>query len=168
MRVFNETQRFDQWWMKLIYFGMIAILFYFLYYWYILHEAVDKINANDTIGQLITIATILPVLVLIYVCKLRTEIDEIGIHYQFLPFNFSKQTIRWADMDKCFVRTYSPFREFGGWGFRKSFEKKGIAYSVQGNKGIQIELKTGKRLLIGCQKENEAQRLITRYLKKQL
>jgi len=168
MRVFNETQKFNQWWVKLIYIGLIGMLLYFLYTLYILNEAVDKVGANDTTGQLITIASILPVLVLFYFLKLKTEIDKIGIHYQYLPFNFSKQTIRWSAMDKCYVRTYSPFREYGGWGFRKSFEKKGKAYNLKGTKGIQIILKSGEKILIGTQKKGEAHNVIDRYFKKQL
>lgn len=165
MRVFHETQRFDQWFMKIIYFGIIALLFYFLYIWYVAEEAVDKVGANDTLAQLITITTLIPVLILFYVLKLRTEIDEIGIHYQFLPFHFSKKTMRWADIEECYVRQYSPIKEYGGWGYRTSFGKKGKAYNVKGNKGIQIKLKTGKNLLLGTQKEKEAQEVINRCFK---
>ena len=166
MRVFNEIQKFDQWWMKLIYIGLIAMLLYFLYTWYIVQEAVDKVGANDTTGQLIVIVCIVPVLVLFYVFELRTEIDEIGVQYQFLPFHFSKQTVRWGDMEKCYVRTYSPIREYGGWGFRTSFGKKGKAFNVKGDKGIQIVLKTGKKILIGTQKEVDAQKVIDRNFNK--
>ncbi|MGB6150352.1 MAG: hypothetical protein WBG48_00040, partial [Pricia sp.] len=106
MRVFNETQKFDQWWVKLIYVVVIATLSYFLYSWHIAYEAVDKVGPNDTIGQLIVVASILPIFILFKVLKLKTEIDEIGVHYQFLPFQFSKNTVRWGDIDKCYVRTY--------------------------------------------------------------
>lgn len=167
MRVFNETQKFDQWFMKLIYFGLVAILLYCLYYWYIAEEAVDKVGANDTTGQLLVIASIVFVLVLFSLFKLTTEIDEIGVHYQFLPFHFSKQTVRWAEMEKCYVRQYSPIREYGGWGFRTSFGSNGKAYNVKGNKGIQIKLKTGKKILIGTQKEKDAQQVIDRLFKNQ-
>lgn len=165
MRVFSELQRFDQWWMKLIYFGMIAMLSYMFYTWYVAKEAVDKVAAGDVTGQLIVIGTIVPVLILFYALKLKTEIDEIGIHFQFSPFQFSRQTIRWAEMEKCYVRTYSPIREYGGWGYRTSFGKKGKAYNVKGNKGIQIILKTGKKILIGTQKASEAQQVIERLKK---
>ncbi len=165
MRVFKETQKFDQWWMKLIYIGMVAMLLYSLYTWYIAHEAVGNVGAKDTTGQLIMMACILPVLVLFYVFKLRTEIDEIGVHYQFLPFHFSKQTLRWAEIEKCYVRTYSPIREYGGWGFRASISGKGKAYNVKGSKGIQIKLKSGSEILIGTQRDADAEQVINRNLK---
>lgn len=162
MRVFNETQKFDQWWMKLVYFGMIAMLCYFLYTEFVAQEAVDQVSADDTTGQWITMATIIPVLILFYIFKLHTEIDEIGVHYQFLPFHFSKKTVRWADVEKCYVRTYSPIREYGGWGFRTSLGKNGKAYNVKGNKGIQLKLKNGDKILIGTQKAEDAQGVINR------
>lgn len=69
-------------------------------------------------------------------------------------------------MEKCYVRTYSPIREYGGWGFRQALGEKGKAYNVKGNKGIQIQLKTGKNILIGTQKEKDAQQVINRNFKK--
>lgn len=162
MRVFSETQKFDQWFMKVIYFGMIAMLLYFMYSWYVANEAVDKVGTSDTTGQLLVIASIVPVIILFHLFKLKTEIDEIGIHYQFLPIHFSRRTIRWEEIEKCYVRTYSPIREYGGWGYRQALGKKGKAYNVKGNKGIQIKLKTGKDILIGTQKEKDAQQVINR------
>tara|TARA_R110002051_G_scaffold101478_1_gene172292 strand:- start:11577 stop:11909 length:333 start_codon:yes stop_codon:yes gene_type:complete len=101
---------------------------------------------------------------LIYLFRLKTIIDEIGIHYQFTPINFSKKTIRWSEIDKCYVRTYKPIKEFGGWGYRSSFGSR-KAINIKGNKGIQLVLKDGKNLLIGTQKENDANKVIERYFK---
>ena len=70
-------------------------------------------------------------------------------------------------MEKCYVRIYSPIKEYGGWGYRTSLgKKKGSAFNVKGNKGIQIEFKTGKKLLVGTQKESEATQVIHRYFDK--
>ena len=166
MRVFTEIQRFDHWWIQLINVGWFAFLLYCFYSWFIAKEYVGNVAPNDNTGRIITIATIIPVLLLLYFAKLITNIDEIGIHYQFPPFWLSKKTIRWNEMEKCHVRTYSPIMEYGGWGYRASFgRKRGSAFNVKGNKGIQIMLKSGKKLLIGTQKENEAQQVIDRYLK---
>lgn len=63
------------------------------------------------------------------------------------------------------MRTYSPIKEYGGWGYRITL-KNGKAFNVTGNKGIQLVLKSGKKLLIGTQQESEASLVINRYLKK--
>jgi hypothetical protein len=44
-------------------------------------------------------------------------------------------------------RTYSPVLEFGGWGIRVG--GGGMAYNVSGNEGVQLVLKSGRRVLIG-------------------
>jgi len=162
MRIFKETQRFNQWWLQLINIGLIILLLFLLYTWFVAKDAVDKVSANDTTGQIIVIASIVPVLILIFTLKLKTSIDEVGIHYQFFPFHLSKKTIRWNDIEKCYVRTYSPIKEYGGWGYKTSFGERGKALNVRGDKGVQIEFKTGEKLLIGTQKEAEASQVITR------
>ena len=52
-----------------------------------------------------------------------------------------------------YTRTYSPMREYGGWGIR--FGKSGKAYNIKGDEGLQLVFKNGKRLLIGSQKSQE-------------
>lgn len=165
MRVFSEVLRFNQWWIQLINIGLLAFLLFCLYSWYIAKESTGNVMATDTTGQLVVIISIVPVLLLLYTLRLKSSIDEIGLHYQFLPFYFSKKAIRWSEIEKCYVRNYNPIKEYGGWGYRTSLGKKGRAYNVKGNKGIQLEFKTGKQLLIGTQKEDEAQQVIQRHFK---
>ncbi len=165
MRVFTEFQRFDQWWMKLFYLLSFGFLLYCFYQWLVLKDHIGNVAPDDNTGKLIITFTIIPVLLLFYFLKLHTEINEIGIHYQFFPFQFSMKTIRWNEIEKCYIRTYSPIREYGGWGYRSSMGRKsGSAFNIKGNKGIQIELKNGKKILIGTQKEKEAQQVVDRYL----
>ncbi len=164
MRVFNETQRFTQWWVHLMNLSLLVLLIYLVYNWYILKEAVGNVSAQDSTGQLVVIIVLLLSMALIYMFRLITTIDEIGIHYQFLPINMSKKTIRWSTLKNCYVRTYNPIKEYGGWGYRMSFGK-GRALNVKGNKGIQLEFDNGKKLLIGTQKEEDAQKVIERYFK---
>lgn len=165
MRVFQETQRFNQWWLQMLNVGLFGLLLYGFYKWFITHESWGNVAANDTMGQLVVFLSIIPVLILFYSMRMKTTIDEIGIHYQFIPFHLSKKTIRWNELEKCYVRTYSPIKEYGGWGYKTSFGKKGNALNVKGNKGIQLEPKDSKKLLIGTQKEEEAQQVIARYFK---
>ncbi len=164
MRVFNETQRITQWFMWLSLAALFALLFYFCYQWYVLGVAVDKVAADDISGQLIVVLCLVPVPLLIFFLKIKTYIDEKGIHYRFIPFHLSQKIILWSDMKICFVREYRPIKEYGGWGYRMSFGN-GHAYNIRGNKGIQIELVTGKKILIGTQKEAAAQQVIDRYMK---
>lgn len=166
MRIFKETQRFDQWWMKLINFVLFGFLLFSLYNWYVAIQATGNVATTDTTGQIAVVLSIVPAMLLLYSIKLETIIDDVGVHYQFFPFHFSKKTIPWGALDHCYTRTYRPIQEYGGWGYRTSFsKKKGSAFNVKGDKGIQMELKTGKKLLVGTQKVDEAQQVIRRYFK---
>jgi len=162
MRVFKEEQRFNQWWMQLINVSLIGLLGFLFYTWYILKEGIDESGNNDYLLQSIVIGAIVANLLILNLIKLKTEIDEIGIHYQFRPFQRAKKTIRWAQIQDCYTRNYKPLKEYGGWGYRTRFGK-GIAYNIKGNKGIQIVLLNGKKILIGTQKMEDAARLISRY-----
>ncbi|MGK0329715.1 MAG: hypothetical protein ACJAXF_003214, partial [Polaribacter sp.] len=66
-------------------------------------------------------------------------------------------------------RTYLPISEFGGWGLRGGFffnKGKEKAVNISGNIGIQLILKSGKKLLIGTQKESEAKSVLETYKSK--
>ena len=65
-------------------------------------------------------------------------------HFTFHSMRFPIDGIRSYE-----AITYSPLREYGGWGIRYGWNGK--AYNVSGNQGIQLELSEGRRVLIGTQ-----------------
>jgi len=98
---------------------------------------------------------------LFYSMKLVTEVRSDGLYIRFFPL--THQNITFEDITRCEVRTYNPIREFGGWGIRYGRGKK--AYNVSGNRGVQLELSNGKRLLIGSQRSEELARAIEAKMK---
>ena len=94
-------------------------------------------------------------LLLILNIRLETLIKTDGIYIRFSPFFLKTKYYSWQKIDSCFVRTYNPIGEYGGWGIRCGF-KSGWAYSPSGNRGIQIIFEDGSKLLIGTQKGDEA------------
>ena len=93
-------------------------------------------------------------LVLMGSLKLKTRIDDEGVHYKMNVVHWKEQTIPWSDIEQIYVREYSPIKEYGGWGVR--YGRHGKAYNVKGNYGIQVVKKNGKRVLIGTQQPDEA------------
>lgn len=90
--------------------------------------------------------------------RLYTEIGPDWIRYQYKPFHRKAKVLRRDQISECYIRLYSPIKEFGGWGIRTSFKgKNGIAFNVSGKVGIQLELKDGRKILIGTNKGKEAQ-----------
>ncbi len=88
--------------------------------------------------------------------KMKTTYDKEGVTIKFFPFILKEKHISWSEIDTAVVRQYAPIKEFGGWGIRYS-RKRGNAYNVRGNYGVQLVFKTGKKLLIGTQENIDLQ-----------
>ena len=99
-----------------------------------------------------------------YLLKLTTEVRSDGLYIRFFPLHFSFRRIPLGELKRYEVRIYRPIREYGGWGIRYGF--KGKAYNVSGNRGVQLELLKGKRLLIGSQRSEELANAIGLALRK--
>jgi len=158
MNTFTEFQRFNQ---PLMYVIFVFVLITTLIPIYFVSQE-NELQPRET--QIIMWTGLLPVAIfsfLFFVLQLRTQIDKQGIHYGFFPFRRNLKLIPWRDIQSCEVVQYNPLRDYGGWGYR--FGRKGKALNIRGNKGIQIEFVGGKKLLIGTQKPQEAQRAIDRF-----
>jgi hypothetical protein len=99
---------------------------------------------------------------LMYMLEIETVIRTHSITIRFTPFINRRRTFRLHELEHVEVRTYKPIREFGGWGFRIGL--KGYAYTLSGNKGIQIKLYHGKQFLVGTLKAEEAQKAVEQLL----
>ena len=154
MRVFKEEQAFRQWW-------LIAILGSTL-----IASLIPFYDRNGTSSNLQFIVFFLVVLIifLFWTVRLRTRIDAKGITTSFSPTRIFRRYYNWNEISKCYVREYSPIREYGGWGVRGFGTAK--AYNVSGRLGIQIITKDQKKFLIGTNKPEEAAKVISRYQNK--
>lgn len=164
MKVFKEEQRFTQTWLiVLMGFSLVVPLVL------IIREFLKE-NSEFTVGGFLgVVGVLIASIVPIFFFKLITRIDEVGIHYRFFPFHFKTKQITWQEIEKAYVRIYDPIGDYGGWGLKGGFlwnKSKGIAINVSGDIGIQLELKTGKKILIGTQKKQEATSVIETYTKK--
>ncbi|WP_299115865.1 hypothetical protein [uncultured Winogradskyella sp.] len=161
MRIFKEKQRFNQAW--LIILMTINIL---MIVGIILGKYIKEPNSFSVIELVLLIGFILLIPGFIFLFKLVLRIDEKGIHYKFFPFHWKLKTIEWNSIDKAYIRHYDALGEYGGWGLKggRLWKKsKGRAINVSGDIGIQLELKNGKKLLIGTQKKEEAEHVLATY-----
>jgi hypothetical protein len=103
------------------------------------------------------IAMVIPIAVtiLFFILKMETEVRTDGLYVRFYPMHIRFRKFRGQDLAEFYCRTYKPILEYGGWGIRCSFTGKGKAYNVSGNKGVQLVLTNGKKLLIGSQKPDD-------------
>ena len=80
---------------------------------------------------------------LLYITKLITVVDREGIYIRYFPF--LQKTISFKNLNNYRVRTYDAI----SWGIQ--WNKNGWAYTVSGDRGVELELTNGRRLLIGSQ-----------------
>lgn len=152
---FREIQK-----MKQIWIWIVIVLIFVLWIWAFIQQIIMKQPfgnqpASDLGLILIGIILFIP-LILITQIRLITEIRKDGIFYKMTIFMLKFRHIKPVDIKSYEIRKYKAVREFGGWGYRLSFrKKKGMALSMSGKTGLQLELINGKKLLIGTQKPEE-------------
>jgi hypothetical protein len=100
----------------------------------------------------VVLGIILATALLLYSMRLSVQVDAEAIRIRFFPL--WKKTIPLAEVVRWEARTYRPLLEYGGWGIRYTLGK-GWAYNVRGNRGVQLELTNGQRILIGSQRAEE-------------
>lgn len=144
MQKYQETQRFvtSKWILLFVSIITLASL-----------SAIFKLN-NSTINQITVIAPSVSVLVLVIFAFLgiETQINEHGVYVRFGFFRQRLTEYKWADIETAKLTKYSPIKEYGGWGYKRSFlTPNKRAYSVIGNYGLELTCKDGRVIMIGTQ-----------------
>ena len=148
--MYTETQRFTQWWLWLILIGVWSSMVYSII------TAPPQTNAAVYVS--FGIGILLPLL--FWQMRLITRITEEGIYVRFIPFHFKEKFFPWETITASYVRTYSPLKEYGGWGIKYGFNGQGLVYNVAGNVGLQLQFKEGEAILIGTQKGEEIKQVL--------
>ena len=155
--LFQESQQFSQLWLWALLGTMTLAVLWGIFQQAVLGKPFGD-NPMPTPGLFVLLLLPLGILALFSYMRLITIIDDSGISIRFVPFD--KRFIPWSDIDKAYVRTYSPLLEYGGWGIRFSLKGRSMAYNVSGNKGLQLELKDGRKVLIGTRKAEELEQVL--------
>lgn len=164
MKIFVEEQKFNLILVILIHaIALVSISVTTYYHW----SAATSASFSETLAALSGLIFIVLLALLFLFMKLKTRVDEIGIHYQFLPFHLNFKTVPWEIISTCYLRKYNAISEFGGWGMKFSFfGRTGKSFTTRGNIGLQLVLKNGKKVLIGTQKKEALQRILNTYQNK--
>jgi hypothetical protein len=163
---FMESQRFSQRWLWVILILtmllLVGVFGYGLFQQLVLGEPWGERPLSD-VGLLLagTSALIFSsgLSYLFYSLRLITEVRPEGLIIRFYPLR--RKFIPYHQIKTCQARTYKPLREYGGWGIK--YGPAGWAYSILGDRGVQLVLVDGTRVLIGSQRAEELQQAIKRY-----
>lgn len=150
--LFNEKQRFTQWWLWVILLGTNILIAYGIYSQLISGNVFGS-KPTSNMELIIAFAITLIITLSLLGFHLDTQIRDDGVYVKFFPFHLSYKYYPWQDIKKSYVRKYNPVLEYGGWGMR-GFGKN-CALNISGNQGLQLELEGHKRLVIGTRKPNE-------------
>jgi hypothetical protein len=155
---FSEKQRFTQWWLWMILIGTNGLVAYGAISQLLFAKPFGDKPASDA-GLVLLLVFILLIIILFRSISLTTQITDHGIQCKLFPFHLSYRVFKWTDISFFYIRKYRPIMEYGGWGIKYGI--KGLAYNISGNMGIQLELKNGRKVLIGTQHPDEVEKVLS-------
>lgn len=145
---FREVQYMRQWWFMLLLISSDIIAL----------AVIAGVIPKDKIGQAFTIGVpavlvMLGVTALFFFANLKTEVKDDGLYIKFFPFHFANVKISLEEVASVEPVSYSPLKDYGGWGIRYAI--RGKAYNPVGHRGVKITYANGRHILIGSQKPEE-------------
>jgi len=159
MILFSEKQNFRKWWLWAVLLAVVCIFIYGIYKQLVLKQPFGDNPASDTV-LLSSCLILLLVILLFLLAELETEINDTEVAYKFFPFVLRKVKVSWSNVEKAFIRKYSAVTEYGGWGYRIGLFGHGRALNISGDMGLQLILKSGKKLLIGTRRPDDVEKAI--------
>ncbi|MBN2245299.1 MAG: hypothetical protein JW755_05600 [Candidatus Aminicenantes bacterium] len=151
--LFQEEQRFTQLWILIVVFIPVGLAWYAGIQQLILGKPFGSHPAPDPIMWILWIVFGVIFPIFFFSVKLSTEVRHDGLYIRFFPFHHEFRTLPFEAIKQYAVRDYSPLREYGGYGIR--YGSSGKAYNVSGKRGVQLELVSGRKILIGSKKADE-------------
>ncbi len=145
--VYREEQRFRQIWILLL-VGFIAILAWYSFLLQIVIGEPFGTNPGPDIlvlALLVIFGIIFPVWFL--VMRLEVQVTQTDLRFRLFPLHLQWREFPLATIAEAEAITYRPIIEYGGWGIR--IGRKGMAYNVSGNRGVQVTLEGGRSFLLG-------------------
>lgn len=150
--IFREVQRFSLW-IRLFFVAAMVLGAGVMVSTPVTASSTTSRSLSIVIGAGLSLL-LLGLAALFFVLKLETEVHRDGLYVRFFPMHIHHKKISPGQLVDSYARQYRPIMEYGGWGIRCGFTG-GRAYNVRGNKGVQLVLQNGRRLLIGSQKADE-------------
>src|SRR5690606_8683446 len=131
-KLFQETQRFNQWWIWLIQILNSGMTIFFALSVYVQIVKGKPVGTKPAPGSILMIATIGTALLclLFFSMKLKTTIAQGRITFRFYPLQRKEQGYSLSAIENLEVAKYNPLGEYGGWGIRgigsnRAFDDKG-------------------------------------------
>lgn len=161
--IFNEKQPFRIWWMWVLILLLTGLGWWVFVQQILFHIPWGNNPMSDTGAIIVWIILCFITPLFMFILRLRTQVTPDGVYFKYFPLHLRTKSIPREEIVRCEAIEFHPILEYGGWGIR--WGKSGWAYIVSGNKGVMIEKKNGKKVLIGSLKAGELADAINRILK---
>jgi hypothetical protein len=150
-RLYQEVQRFRQW----LFVVPIAIATVVIWWAFFKQVVFDDPTGEQPLptwlAWVLAFVFGLGLPALGWSMRLITEVRPGLLWVRLSPFRGMR--ISTDEIDSAFTREYSAIREYGGWGVRAG--RSGRAYNAYGDRGVQLVLTDGSRILVGSQRSEE-------------
>jgi len=146
--MYQEKQRFTQWWLWAILIGVSALAIFGIYRQIILGQPFGDNPMSDS-GLIIFAVLMIALSAFFWSIHLDTRIDKTHVRFSFFPF--LKKSVERKNINSAKVLDYGTV---GGWGIKQS-RKYGTVYSTGGDLGLAIVMQNGDKFVIGTQNESE-------------
>ncbi|MHC4110051.1 MAG: hypothetical protein ACYSUY_03190 [Planctomycetota bacterium] len=148
--IFHEVQPINPWFRNFTAILMASIVIFLIAI--VRHEQGWATSPCVILGIVVSIGAS----ILVWIMKLETVVRSDGLYVRFFPIHLRSKRFTAENIKKYYTRKYRPFLEYGGWGLKLGlWIVNGWSYTVSGNKGVQLVLTNGKKLLIGSQKPDD-------------
>jgi hypothetical protein len=148
---FQEEQRIDQTWIRILLLALAFVMFYAIYAF-----VTNTPDTFDQYGFWLSMPIGFGCILLIWFWKLTTRIDNYGIA---IKCPFVNKKVNWSEIKSLKVLDYG---FVGGWGIRLSTQY-GTVYNTSGKTGLAIQLDNGKKFLVGTQKATELKKIVNKW-----
>jgi hypothetical protein len=150
--LYHEEQRFRQWWIWVLVGAPAALAWWPFIQQIIGGEPVGQNPAPDWVVWVLWLLFGLALPFLFGRVCLVIEVTDEQVSIRYWPF--SRRAIALVDIQQVQARQYNAVKEYGGWGV-KGWSKAKMAYNVSGDRGAELTLKDGRRIMLGSQRAEE-------------
>lgn len=151
--MYLEIQHIRQIWIWIFVIGLTGLFWYLFFMQIVMGVSMGNRPAPDFLLVIFWVLFGIGMPMLFISARLITEVRSDGIYIKYVPFHRTCRKIEFTDLQHFEVRTYRPILEYGGWGIRGRVHDR--AYTVSGNRGVQLECLIHGRILIGSQRPEE-------------